>query len=109
MKTKGLHVRSHVRGDHVILALSGHFNPESHLDFRDEWRRSLMQPDISVLVLDLQDVNYIDSLALGLFVILLDEAQAKNVRVKLEKCSGFVHRILRTACFDSLFDSVALA
>jgi HptB-dependent secretion and biofilm anti anti-sigma factor len=109
MKTSRLHITLHTHPHRAVLALSGYFNPESHLDFREQWRRALMQPGIQKLVLDLQKLDYIDSLALGLFLVLLDEAKAQGVAVGLENCSGFVHRILSTACFDKLFDSVALA
>ena len=49
------------------------------------------------------EVEYLDSSALGMLLLLRDKGKAMGKQVSLANCGGTVRDVLRVANFDKLF------
>ena len=56
------------------------------------------------IVFNLKDCDFIDSAALGMFVIAHDEAVAKSVSLTIKAVQGRVKDVMYAARFDTLYD-----
>lgn len=55
------------------------------------------------VVVDLQQVQYIDSAALGILLLLRDKAAAQGAKVELANLQGTVKDVLEIANFHKIF------
>lgn len=78
-----------------------HFN--AHKDFRRACDTLLNEPAVRALELDLARVQYLDSSALGMLLILRDKAEERGKRVILSGARGTVRQVLEIANFAKLF------
>ncbi|MCC9626017.1 STAS domain-containing protein [Thalassospira sp. MA62] len=86
----------------INVELAGRFTFGDHANFRkliDEVRAS--NPE--TLVLDLSEVDFIDSAGLGMLLLARDEGEKNNSTVILRSPKGQVKRMLEVARFDTLF------
>ena len=58
---------------------------------------------MSELEIDLGEVDYLDSSALGMLLMLREKAQAANKKIVLSNCKGSVRQVLEIANFGKLF------
>jgi len=63
----------------------------------------LKTPNVQSLDIDLSHVDYLDSSALGMLLLLKERAAAKNIALALVGCTGTVKQILEIANFSKLF------
>ena len=90
--------------DAVIIKLQGRFDFNSHRNFRASIDTVLSNPQQRKIIrVDLGAVDYLDSSALGMLLILRDKAQAIGGTVELINCHGNVAQILDVANFKALF------
>jgi anti-anti-sigma factor len=82
----------------LTISITGYFNFEVHSQFKD---CILDAKDYARVIVDLARVEYIDSSALGM-LLLLREDYAK-IPVELINASKDVYRILNISNFDRLF------
>jgi len=89
-------------GQNVAIRLQGRFDFNTHRDFRAAVDTALQasQPQLSV---DFGGVDYLDSSALGMLLMLRDKARTANKTVSLVNCHGSVRQILDIANFSKLF------
>ena len=59
--------------------------------------------NVEKIVFNLTDCDFIDSAALGMFVIAHDEASSKAVRLSIKGAQGKVKEVMYAARFDSLY------
>jgi anti-anti-sigma factor len=85
------------------IRLRGRFDVTSHRTFRDSYAAGLGANDVREFEIDLNNVEYLDSSALGMLLMLREKAQASNQTVALSNCSGTVKQILDVANFGRLF------
>ncbi len=57
----------------------------------------------SRMVFNLADCDFVDSAALGMFVIAHDEASSKKVKLSIKGVKGKVKEIMYAARFDALY------
>lgn len=88
------------------LSIQGRFDFSIHRDFREKYESILGAPGISELDVDLRDVNYIDSSALGMLLLLREKAAAKHINMNLTNTQGSVRQVLEVANFGRLFNIV---
>ena len=55
------------------------------------------------IIFNLKDCDFIDSAALGMFVIAHDEASSKSVDLEIKGVQGKVKDVMYAARFDSLY------
>ncbi|HEY6896678.1 MAG TPA: STAS domain-containing protein [Rhodocyclaceae bacterium] len=88
----------------VTLALSGVFKFDTHREFRAACSGTLEQPGIEHIIVDLSQVTYMDSAALGMLLILRDKAQSRGTRVSLARATNNVRQCIEVSRFDRLFE-----
>lgn len=84
----------------ATLVLKGRFDYACQQEFRECFVR---YPKGSGYIIDLRDVNYIDSSALGMLLLLRDYAGGDNSKVTIKGASEFVTSALKMARFERLF------
>lgn len=88
---------------HAVLRLAGRFDFKAHREFRDAVDSLLAQAATRPLQVDLAEVSYLDSSALGMLLMLRDKAKAANKDVALVGVKGSVRQVLDIANFAKLF------
>jgi anti-anti-sigma factor len=89
--------------DSAQIVLQGRFDFNSHQEFRKA-ADTAMEEAVRVLVVDLGGVDYLDSSALGMLLMLRDKAKAADKSVTLANCRGVVKQVLDIAAFGKLFN-----
>lgn len=85
------------------LQLKGRFDFNSQRTFRTSYDEPLANPDIRSVEIDLGQVDYLDSSALGMLLLLKERSTAANKELKLVNCHGTVKQVLEVANFNKLF------
>lgn len=98
-----MQVTQRVNGEAAVLTLSGRFDFNAHRDFREGYESLLQNSAVNALDVDMGAVEYLDSSALGMLLLLKDRATARNVKLALTRTSGNVRQILEIANFNKLF------
>lgn len=91
-----------VSEDQAVVRLQGRFDFNAHRDFREAIDAALASPAKSIAV-DFGGVEYLDSSALGMLLMLRDRAKGIAREVTLTNCRGAVKQILDIANFGKLF------
>jgi anti-anti-sigma factor len=94
-------VRTHAGIAKIVL--EGRFDFGSHRDFKTSYETPLGASDVRELEIDMGGVEYLDSSALGMLLILRERAGATNKRVAITNCRGAVKQVLDIANFSKLF------
>jgi anti-anti-sigma factor len=87
----------------VTLRPQGRFDFNCFRDFRTTYENALAQDGVKCIVVDLQQVQYIDSAALGILLLLRDKAGAQGAKVELANLQGTVKDVLEIANFHKIF------
>lgn len=90
----------------ATLTINGRFDFSIHRNFREKYEAILAAPGVRHLAVDLRDVNYIDSSALGMLLLLREKAAAQNIDMTIVNTQGSVRQILEVANFGRLFNIV---
>lgn len=85
------------------VALRGRFDFHCHREFRSACDGALGQPGASGLEIDFSGVDYLDSSALGMLLLVRERAQGAQRAVRLANCRGIVADVLKVANFGKLF------
>jgi anti-anti-sigma factor len=85
------------------ISLTGRFDFSAHRTFRESYAAPLAAADVRELEIDLGAVDYLDSSALGMLLMLREKAHAANKSVSLSSCHGPVRQVLDIANFSKLF------
>ena len=86
----------------ATVSLAGRFDFNAHREFREAVDSSVQQSTSGVKV-DFGAVDYLDSSALGMLLMLRDKAKAAGRDVSLVNCQGPVKQVLDIANFGKLF------
>lgn len=89
--------------NNIVLKLSGRFTFDCHKEFTEHYNTIINRSDIEKLFIDLYKVEYLDSTALGMLLLLKERAAEKNISVCLRGCNGTVKHIIEVAGFHKLF------
>ena len=87
----------------TTLALQGRFDFHTHRDFRSAYEQALEDSNIREIIIDLGNVDYLDSSALGMLLLLRERAESNGKSVALAKMQGTVKQVLDVANFDKIF------
>lgn len=86
----------------AVIQLQGRFDFNAHREFREAVDSALAASAKEIQV-DLGGVDYLDSSALGMLLMLRDKAKGSGREVSLAKCTGAVKQVLDIANFGKLF------
>jgi two-component system chemotaxis response regulator CheB len=102
-RKEDLHTNVEPNEGKVKIRLNGRFDFSAHRAFRESYVASLSDARVSEVEIDLGAVDYIDSSALGMLLMLREKAQAAKKSVTLANCTGAVRQMLDIAKFGKLF------
>lgn len=90
----------------AVARLSGRFDFNAHREFRAAYEPLITDAEVRSLVIDMGGVEYLDSSALGMLLMLRDKAGAANKSLTLMNVRGAVKQVLDIANFGKLFKIV---
>ncbi len=88
------------------IKLAGRFDFNSHREFRAAYEPLLEKSEVRTLVVDLGGVDYLDSSALGMLLMVRDKAGSANKTILLANAQSGVKQVLDIANFSKLFKMV---
>ncbi len=98
-----MQIANEVSGDRATLKLGGRFDFHSHRDFRSAYEKILETGAVREIVIDFGEVDYLDSSALGMLLLLREKAEGSGKNVVLAELRGTVKQVLDIANFGKLF------
>lgn len=90
-------------GDTYNIFLQGNFTFGDNPEFRESVLEKISLPSLRKIVLHMQQVDFIDSAALGMLLLAHDEAEKHQKSLILHGVDGQVRRIFNMARFDQFF------
>lgn len=90
-------------GSKASIKLTGRFDFNTHREFRAAYEPLVADPAIRSISIDLTGVEYLDSSALGMLLMLRDKMGGANKEVGLTGVRGNVKQVLDIANFGKLF------
>ncbi len=98
-----MQIASAVTDNRATLSLNGRFDFHSHRDFRAAYEKALEIAGIREIEINFSAVDYLDSSALGMLLLLREKAEAMGKLVVLVGLKGTVKQVLDIANFGKLF------
>jgi len=93
-------------GIRAVVRLSGRFEFSAHREFRETIDTALQNKSFEEVVIDLRDVDYVDSSGLGMLLMLREKANAANKKISLANPRGTVKQALDIAHFEKIFSII---
>ena len=87
----------------ATLRLKGRLPFDSHRAFRSAYEPYLEEPAARVVVVDFSGVDYLDSSALGMLLLLREKLAAVRKEAELTGVTGAVKQVFDIANFARLF------
>jgi anti-anti-sigma factor len=87
----------------AVVKLSGRFDFNTHREFRGAYEPLVTDASVRSVVVDFSGVDYLDSSALGMLLMLRDKLGGANKDVALTGVRGNVKQVLDIANFGKLF------
>ncbi len=98
-----MHIDTHIVNGRAVLGLEGRFDFSANSEFRRCCDEALQAIQVRELEIDLGQVLYLDSSALGMLLMLRERAEGVRKHVMLSNCRGAVKQVLDIANFAKLF------
>ncbi|KAF0202691.1 MAG: anti-anti-sigma [Gallionellaceae bacterium] len=98
-----MEIRQTKSGNQATLTLVGRFDFNVHRDFKEAYMSLLNEAEVQTLSINLSGVEYLDSSALGMLLMLRERVQATNKQIVLTNPNETVMKILDIANFKKLF------
>lgn len=92
-----------VAGNTATISMTGRFDFSVQRAFKEAYAPQLINPSVSAVEVNLAGVEYLDSSALGMLLMLRERAAAAGKSLKLCRPSASVTQILEIANFSKLF------
>lgn len=89
--------------DTATIKLSGRFDFNTHRQFRSAYESLASDPGIQEVAVDFLQVDYLDSSALGMLLMLRDKMNGAGKEISLCNVQGSVKQVLDIANFSKLF------
>ncbi len=100
-----MQIETSIGGDgQATISLKGRFDFNTHREFRTAIDEAVADAKVKGVQLDLGGVEYLDSSALGMLLILRDKMGNAHKALALANCRGSVRQVLDIANFGKLFN-----
>ena len=99
-------VNASITGNTATINMSGRFDFNVQREFKEVYDAQLGNAAVSTIEVNLSSVDYLDSSALGMLLMLRERAMAGGKSVRLCKPNTSVMQILDIANFSKLFSIV---
>jgi len=86
------------------IAMSGRFDFEVHREFKNAYLALLDNAVLREIEIEMSKVDYLDSAALGMLMLLNERAKEANKPVTLLNASSMVSKVLEVANFSKIFN-----
>ncbi|MFO1390219.1 STAS domain-containing protein [Cellvibrio sp.] len=86
------------------LRLPASFDYSYHRQFSEQYTRLLENGTCKEILLDFSQVEYLDSSALGMMVLLQKRAAAQQIKVRVKGARGATDEILKMANMQKMFE-----
>jgi len=96
-------IKSELEGSRGRLSLQGRFDFHSHRDFRTAYEKLFEDGAVRELEVNFGQVDYLDSSALGMLLLLKEKSENSGRNVTLSGLQGTVKQVLDIANFGKLF------
>ena len=90
-------------GSYLIVSLNGDFDIENSQTLKTEVRKKISAENPNV-VIDLSNVNYIDSSGLGTLIAIQKDARFNGGSLSIVGASEQIKRVMKMTNLDKLFD-----
>ncbi|WP_265948109.1 STAS domain-containing protein [Dechloromonas sp. A34] len=87
----------------TVIKLNGRFDFNTHREFRAAYEPLVSDADTHAVIVDFSGVDYLDSSALGMLLMLRDKLGGAGKEVALTGVRGNVKQVLDIANFGKLF------
>lgn len=87
----------------AVIKLSGRFDFNTHREFRSAYEPLVGDAETQAVIVDFSAVDYLDSSALGMLLMLRDKLGGAGKEVALTGVRGNVKQVLDIANFGKLF------
>lgn len=87
----------------ATIKLNGRFDFNTHREFRAAYEPLVGDVSVRTITVDFSGVDYLDSSALGMLLMLRDKSGGANKEVALTGVRGNVKQVLDIANFGKLF------
>ena len=91
------------QGDNMLMYMSGRFDFNDHRVLKSTYDPILLMDGIKRIEIDMSAIEYLDSSALGMLMLLRERALAVGKTVVLSRPNPTVMQILDIANFKKLF------
>ena len=95
-------VEASYSGSHAQIRITGKFSFKDYQAFRRAYQDNPKGGDIQYTV-DLDEVDYIDSAALGMLILLREHAGEEQSSIAIKGAKGVVLEALKMSHYDQLF------
>lgn len=85
------------------MAVKGRFDFNAHREFKTGYDALMGNADVLEIEIDMSRIDYLDSAALGMLLMLNERAKAANKTVTLAGPKGMVAQVLDVANFGKIF------
>lgn len=89
-------------GKSLTIKVSGRFDISLHRTFSDSYKDNI--GSVSNVIMDMADVEYIDSSGLGMMLVLRERIGGDAATIDIVNVSPGVEKILKTTNYDKLFN-----
>ena len=87
-----------------VIRIEGRFDFAAHRDFREAVKAAIANDKAQEIQIDLAAADYLDSSALGMLLLSLENAKAAGKALALVRPAGAVKQVLEIANFQRLFE-----
>jgi anti-anti-sigma factor len=98
-----MEIRQTKNGNQAKLTLNGRFDFNMHREFKEAYMALLNDDTLTSIEIGLAEVDYLDSSALGMLLMLRERALNVNKQVSLSNPNKMVSQVLDIANFHKLF------
>lgn len=98
-----MQINVNINGDTAVIGMNGRFDFNSHREFRSASEQAVRADGVSEIEVDMNEVDYLDSSALGMLLLLREKSNGANRKLALTNCKGMVQQVLEVANFNKLF------
>lgn len=93
-----------IRDNVARIAMSGRFDFQLHREFKDAYTPLIEDATVREIEVEMSKVDYIDSSALGMLMLLNERAKGGKKSVTLLNSSAVVTQVLEVANFGRIFE-----
>lgn len=96
-------LETQIRDNVARIIMSGRFDFQIHRDFKDAYSKLFDNRAVQHIEIEMSKLDYLDSSALGMLMLLSERAKSANKVITLVNPSGVVSQVLEMANFNRLF------